>query len=307
MPSDGVGPDGVHRERARKLASAGRAPNPERLVAEVNNRAACDLEFVGVADHGESGGAVYVRWPDGRDGVLTRSPASLQRMHQTADVLAAARATGLPVPLHEVIIELADGTVALVQERLPGTPAGRVDAEVIDLMVATNERFAGLLADRPDVPRPPMDRIDRPEVARLENHSDRSRRLLRRIRDALADAPDGMTGDDLLHPDYTFGNVLYDASRQVTGVVDWNWGALRGDRHFALVTIYIDLFWSLVYPGGVDQSAFDRLDQVVEKLINPQRLRRYWAEIALGQLTYWIVEDNEKAVDLFLRFGEYRL
>lgn len=98
--------DGVDPDRARMLASGGGGKDPVQLVTEVNHQAGCDLSLVGVAEHGVSGGAVYVQWPDGRNGVITRSPASVARMEQTAEVLAEARAAGLPVPLHDLVVEL---------------------------------------------------------------------------------------------------------------------------------------------------------------------------------------------------------
>ena len=301
---------GVDPDRARMLASGGGGKDPAQLVAEVNDRAGCDLSLVGVAEHGVSGGAVYVRWPDGRDGVITRSPASVARMEQTAEVLAEARAAGLPVPRHDLVVELGD-VVALVQERLPGAPTSRVDADVIDAMVAMNERFAGLLASRPEVPIPPLclqrGGLGESKHQVLENHSSRSRRLLHTIYEIGGKEPHEMSGDDLVHPDYTFGNVLYNDRGQVSGVVDWNWGIGRGDRHLALVRIYIDLFWSTLYPGSVHQSAFTRLDEIVEGLIDPHVLRMYWAHITLGQLSYWIRDGKAQAIALFQRFGEHRL
>jgi hypothetical protein len=206
--------------------------DPADLVAEINHRAGCDLSLVGVAEHGVSGGAVYVQWPDGIDAVVTRSPASLARMEQTVDVLAEARAAGLPVPRHDLIVEL-DDAIALVQERLPGAPAaGRVDANVIDAMVAMNERFAGLLAHRPEVPIQPMclqrGGFGQAKHQLLEKHDARSRRLLHRIYEIGEEEPHEMSGDDLVHPDYTFGNVLYDDRGRVSGLVDWNWGIGRG-------------------------------------------------------------------------------
>lgn len=182
-------------------------------------------------------------------------------------------------------------------------PAGRVDADIIDAMVAINERFAGLLVGRPEVPIPAMLGHD---YSLLENHSARSRRLLRSIREVAESGPREMAGDDLVHPDFTLGNILYDNGR-VSGVVDWNWGALRGDRHFALVTIYIDLFWLTLSPGRPLWSAINRLDEVVDKLISPSLLRLYWSHITLNQLTFWIRDNNPQAIDLFLGFGERRL
>lgn len=285
------------------------------VLAEVNRRSGNALRPVAMAEHGGSGGAVYVQWPDGRDGVLTRTPTSVDRMRQTAGVLAEARSRGLPVPRHDLVVELSDGTVAVVQERLGGAPSSRVDADVIDAMVAMNERFAGLLANRLDVPIPPLYlRHSGPIYPRhevLEDHNERSRRLLQRIRAIGADEPHEMTGNDLVHPDYTFGNVLYDRPGHISGVVDWNWGAGRGDRRFALVRIYTDLYWSSLGSNGgqygVQPSAFTRLDQVLDSMIEPSLLRAYWAHTTLNQLHWAIRYHSPEVIDLFLRFGESRL
>lgn len=301
---------GAAGDVARQLARGDGGLDPAGQVAAVNAGTGAGLTLVGVADHGDSGGAVYVSWPDGRPGVLTRSPASLERVRQTADVLAGLRADGLPVPRHDLIVELGGGVVAIVQERLPGRPAERLDATTIDAMVEINERFADLLAGRADVPVPDLgireDAWDPRAVALLREHGPRARRILDRIREVGESAPLRIDGDDVLHPDLTLGNVLYEAGR-VTGVVDWNWGVERGDRRFALVRIYIDLYWSLVYPGAVEPSAWERLGTVVETLIEPDLLRAYWANVTLGQLSHWSLEGSKEAVELFLRMGESRL
>jgi aminoglycoside phosphotransferase (APT) family kinase protein len=283
------------------------------LIADVNERAGSRLEFVRVAAHGDTGGAAFVHWPDGRDGVVTRSAESVAHLRQTAEVLSALRSRGLPVPRHDLVVELGDGTVALVQERMPGEPPDWVDAGVIDAMVAMNERFAGVLKDRPDVPTPPLHLrlsgavFPRHEV--LEEHSERSRRLLRRILEVGRGEPHEMSGDDLVHPDYTLGNVLYSDGR-VSGVVDWNWGVGRGDRHLSLVRIYVDLSWSTLYEGGgqyrVQRSALRRMDEVLDS-IDPDLLRTYWAHVTLNQLHWAILYHPPEVIDLFLRFGEGRL
>lgn len=285
------------------------------VVAEINRRTGSGLELVGVADDGDTGGAVYVRWPDGRDAVVTRTSTSIVTMRQTAEILTLAKSHGLPVPRHDLTIELSNGAVAIVQERLPGSPPQRVDADVIDAMVEMNDRFAGLLTDRRDVPVVPMYlRHSGPIYPRhevLAEHGDRSRRLLDRIREVGDSEPSEMSGDDLVHPDYSFGNVLYDEGGNVSGVVDWNWGAARGDRHFALLRIYVALYWSTLGDGGgkygVQRSAFDRLDHVVADRIEPAVLRMYWAHITLNQLHFAIQYYSPDAIDLFQRFGESRL
>ena len=285
------------------------------LVAEVNARAGLRLTVTGVADQGETGGAVYVRWPDGRAGVVTRSYAGIDHMVQTADVLSKLRDRGLPVPRHEAIVPLADGVVGVVQERLPGAPPRRTDKAVIDTVLAMNERFAGMLADRPDVPVPRL-HLQRsgPEFPRhetLEGYDDRSRRLLRIIREIGAAPVHEMTGDDLVHTDYTIPNVLVDESGQITGVVDWNFGVARGDRRFGLVKLRFDLGWAALDPtggdNGVRQDALDRVDEFLNATVEPDLLRMYWAHWTLTML-HWTIRSGERdVIDLHLRLGESRL
>ncbi len=124
----------------------------DQLVRELNAHAGCHLSVVGVAAQGETGGAIYVRWPDGHKGVVRPSDVPMPELQRTAEVLAMTRSLGLPMPRYEVIVPLADRRL-VVQERLPGA-VRRLDVAKLEAMVESNERFAGILADRPDVPVP---------------------------------------------------------------------------------------------------------------------------------------------------------
>lgn len=160
-----------------------------RLVALVNDHTDARLTLLGPAPGGQVG-AAYVRWPDGREGVLTWVPGGdVARVRQVGEVLRLARVRGLPVPSYDLVAEVP-GALAIVQERLPGTPPERVDRELVEAMVALNERCAGLLAGRTDVEVPdlylrtsgPGFCLHRP----LELHSARSRRLLAWVREVGA-------------------------------------------------------------------------------------------------------------------------
>ena len=287
----------------------------DELVAEVNHQAGTALQVVGVAEQGQSGGAVFVRWPDGRGGVVSRSPLLIDEARQTAEVLSEARSQGLPVPRHEVLVELGASTgggVAVVQERLPGRPARRTDVRVVEAMLDLNEQFAGLLAERSDVRIPllylhqsgPV--VPRHEV--LEQYSDRSRRLLSSIREVGAQE---MVGDDLVHPDFTVPNVLFDEAGRITGVVDWNLGVLRGDRRWALIKLRFDLTWAAAFPGGDQGStqaeAIERVDAAIDSSLEPDLLQAYWAHWTLVQLHWAILHHPPEVIDLHLALGERRL
>lgn len=201
---------------------------PTAVIEEIIECTNSGLVLVGLDEQiGGTSGAAYVRWPNGRDAVLTRTTTPLDRMQQTAEVLAMARSKGLPVPRHDLILPLADGYLAVVQERLPGRPSRHIDIHVVETMVAANERFAGLLADRSEVP------VVGPTA-----------------------------GSDLVHTDYIPDNVLYDENGRVTGIVDWNFGVARGDRHFALIKLRNDLD----NRANVEPEAIQRLDEILRRI-----------------------------------------
>jgi aminoglycoside phosphotransferase (APT) family kinase protein len=271
--------------------------DPAAIVEAVNKHAGCGLVPIEVARHGETSGAVFVKWPDGRDGVLTVATVPADRMRQTAELLETLG--DLPVPRQQLIVTLPDGTVAVVQERLPGSPPSRTDAGVIDKMVELNERLTGRLADRPDIPMQPL---AQPECEKtLAGHDDRSRRMLDRIRLAYRGE---MTGNDLLHPDFTVPNILFDETGTITGLVDWNNGAARGDRGFALASLRYDLLWdSWSADGGqldVQPGTIERLDEMLDSAL----LQRYWAHLTLRKLHFAIIFNDAKSIDMQLRLGE---
>jgi aminoglycoside phosphotransferase (APT) family kinase protein len=283
-----------------------------RLVHGIRVRTGCDLTYLGQAALGETFGAAFVAWPDGQQGVVTRATVPAARMRQTADVLELARSLGLPVPRLDLIVELDDDVVAVVQERLPGRPAAFVDADVIDALVAANDCLADLLHGRLDVPGPAMYLSEsapvHPRHEMLEQHSRRSRELLRRIRAIGRRQSKEMPGHDLVHPDFTVPNVLLDGDGQVTGMIDWNNGALRGDRRFALVKLLFDLTWDGQGEQGgrhhIQPCALRRLDTILHDTVETELLQTYWAHWTLVMLHWTIRNGDTDAIDLHLRLGE---
>ncbi len=280
-------------------------------VRALNERAGCNLALVGLVERGQSG-AAYVRWPDGRNSVVTTALTSLEHMHQTSEVLAAVKANGLPVPEHEVLLPLDDGTIAVVQERLPGSTVTAPDTAHVDAIIALNERFAGLLATRPDIPTPRLS-LGRPTDAiptePIERHSARARRLLHHIRDTATGGPD-IEGDDLVHVDLTVPNVLFDADGGISGLVDWNYGVARGDRHHGLVKLLHNLSHAAIAADSDQrptQQAVEHVAKVVATTLDPATLHRYWAHQTLNMLYSSIRWGTEQAVQEYLHLGESRL
>jgi aminoglycoside phosphotransferase (APT) family kinase protein len=246
------------------------------VIAEINARTGAGLELIGLDDQtGGTSSAAYARHrATGAESAITRTSASLAEMLLTASVLDLARSAGCPVPRHLHTVELADGYVAVVQERLPGKRPRRVDADTVDAMVAVNDQFAGLLNERGDIPGPAAFAPPRisPWNATLGRYSSRSRRLM----DHCHAGGSSMMGNDLVHLDYSLGNVLYDTEHHVSGVVDWNRGVARGDRWYALIGTQVNMTAEAgMY--GVTNDAIDRIDQILNTELDEQTSTQYRA------------------------------
>ena len=283
-----------------------------RLVAELNANTGANLHIVGLAALGEVSGAVYVRWPDGHDGVLTPSPCPRPFLELIGDVLERARSLGAPVPRYEMITEL-QGCTAIVQERLPGSPVQVIDPASVDAIVAANERLAGVAPDWPEVHVPELHlRESGPDFClheTLANFDDRSRRLLDWIHEVGKEAPTHLTGNDLVHWDLVPGNVLFDDSG-VTGIVDWD-GIGRGDRRFSLIKLRFFLAHrAVLHPNGypqVEPSAILRLDERLRDTVEPASLRFYWAHWSLS-IVDWAIRHGARAdADQYLDIATSRI
>ncbi|GAA1671593.1 hypothetical protein GCM10009830_17020 [Glycomyces endophyticus] len=287
------------------------SPQDHQLVSEINRRTNAGLTVTGRSLFGKLGGAIYAEWPDGRPAVVTRFSGSLAEANLTVAILEHVRGQGLPVPRHDLAVELGDG-VCFVQERLPSAPPEPLSPARMEAIVAVNDRFANALAARPEVPRPPLCR-DRggspdPRHATLGGHGPRGRRVLDRIVGITEGAPEP-SGTDLVHIDLSGANVLFDAHGAATAVVDWNMGVFRGDRHFALVQTRFDREWFVRSPDAdpVETAAALRLDDLLAERLSPDTLRRYWAHWLLHHLDRAIRSSPPETVDWHLDLAESRL
>lgn len=285
----------------------------EQLVDELNASTGANVQVIGRAALGEVSGAIYVRWPDGHDGVVTHSSSTIGWLNFIGDVLELARSRGALVPRYELIAELA-GCLAIVQERLPGSTPQRVDEAVIDAIVAANEGFAGLLHDRPEVPAPHLYLRESGSNfclhETLAQYDDRSRKLLDWIREVSHTGPNQLTGNDLVHWDLVPGNVLLGDHGKVTGIVDWD-GIGRGDRHFSLIKLRFVLEnWSILQPARYPEAssrAVARLDEHLQSMVEPEAFRLYWAHWSLSMVDWTIRHHPGPDVDPYLDLATSRI
>lgn len=282
------------------------------MVRALNDRAGCGLELTGVIDRGQSG-AAFVRWPDGRESVVTTAFASMSLMRQTAEVLAGVRTHGIPVPRHEFLFEVVPGTVAVVQERLPGSSLDVADVPTVDAVIAINERFAGLLGGRDDV-APPALSLGRPgdptSSDGVEAHSGRARRLVSCVRAAAGERNEDVVGDDLVHVDLTVSNMLFDAGGAISGVIDWIYGVARGDRYFGVVKLLHSLAFAARAPAAdtrVTPGTLERVEQVLDEVLDASTFRRYWAHETLNMLYASLRWGTSESFAIYLELGESKL
>lgn len=271
--------------------------------------------FLGMAELGETNAAAYVQWPDGRQGVLTRTRYPIQHLERTAEILELVRAAGVPAPRYELIVQVQDWTV-VVQERLPGVPlaGGHIDLLMMEAVLALNESFAGLLIQRPDVPTidirlaTEVTAAGVPRYAALEGYDNRTRELFARIREIHETSNGPMTGHDLVHGDFSPPNILFDETGNLTGIVDWHDHTLyRGDRRYSLVPLRFELAWGIVREWTtVDPAALRRLDEALDT-IEPVTLQLYWTYPSLNLLCAMIQEDRPTDIDHLLTIAWSRL
>lgn len=264
------------------------------------------LELVGPAPGGEVG-AAFVRWPDGREGVLTRagdgSAASEVALRQTAEVLDLARGRGVPAPRYDLIAGVGE-THAVVQERLPGAAPERVEPELVHEMLAAVRTWDGLLADRSELGSPPLYLTESgPGFClheSLAGYDDRTRALLERVHEIGQDV-DQLEGEDLVHLDFHPGNVLVDGDGRLTGIVDWDgWG--RGDRWFSVEVLAFDLAHR-----RADAAVRAHLDRLLRDAVPADRLLAYRAHLALRQVDWSIRHHGPGEVAAWLAIAVDRL
>jgi aminoglycoside phosphotransferase (APT) family kinase protein len=246
-------------------------------------------------------GAFTVERDDGTEWVLTVDPPLAPGEQGTPfddalELMALARDWGVPVPRYDTVIPLADGSVAVLQERVPGVPVTDATAALVDHVIGLAEirrnlvagtRFDGrgfnlfLTASGPGFcHHEPM-----------RTHSDETRALVERIEAIGAEYGDELSGHDLVHLDYTLGNVLVheDDPDRVAAIVDWG-GARAGDLAIDLAILRFDLSWRA--PAiGLD------VEQTLQNEIDDTTFLRVWAHASLRLVDWSIRHYSEDVVD----------
>lgn len=264
----------------------------DAVVSAINHRYGAGLTVTGRSHLGRLGGAIFVEWPDEEPAVVTRFLGSLTEAQHAASILNHLQGKGLPVPRHQLVVELDDGVV-FVQQRLRASTPHRLTSARIDALVEINERFADALADKPEV-APALGWCSGDVHRRCEHiamHGPRARWIAGDVLRIIMQGPREIGRDaDLVHVDLSPANVLFDETDTAFAVVDWNLGVYRGDRHFALVQTRFDREW-FVQSGNADPvetAAARHLDDALTEMLPSDTLQFYWA--------HWFIHHLSKAV-----------
>lgn len=269
------------------------------MVAAIEQQTGERLHVEGRSAGGQVG-AAYVRGSFGR-AVLTWRPGVTAAEHAAGPgaVVAVLAAAGYPAPVDHVVVDVPGG-VAIVQERRPGRPVDVVGVELVEAAAALNQVQRRALSDHESIPpvelyltrSGPGYCLHEP----LEQHSGRTRALLRRVQAIGARTPEQLAGDDAVHVDYQPGNFLV-TGPAVTGVVDWD-GAGRGDCGFDLVTLRFGL-----HGLPSDPAAIRTADDLLAGL-PPETLESAWASMALRMVDWAIRHWSEDQVEHWLKLAE---
>jgi len=253
---------------------------------ELNVRHGTQFAITGAYQGGEIGAHRLVD-DHGSRFVLKWQPPGLAP--RTTEVL---RAVGYPAPRY--VIAEADYSV---QEELPGEPLGDWRTGDRSELLELNALQAGRAVDEDrSWPARVVESVlvgyeDYMVVSTLDAHSREARELLDRCRRAVERQPSSLkTNDDVVHWDFTAGNILVEGGR-ITGVIDWG-GTCSGDRLFDLATY---LFYARGSASQLERYLLDRL--------GPEGLSVYLAHMAIRQADWSIRHHGEEAGWEMVRYG----
>lgn len=275
----------------------GQGRDDQATIDQINESTGADLEREGRAGAGALGGAIFARWPDGRQAVITVFHGNGVAARRVAAAVNELAAVGLPVPRHDLVVELGN-RVVFVQERLPSCSPRKLSAAQIDAIHAVNEQFAGAGALVTDVP--PINDWFLPEgphsydrvTALAADHGDRAPAVVSHLVNTAMASQDLLRGDDIVHVDLNAANVLFNDDDHATGVVDWNLGVFTGPRDLALIQTRFDREWFVQMPtrDAGETAAVRYLDRLIAERVDESRRRAWWA--------FWLLHWLPKAFTL---------
>lgn len=214
-------------------------------------------------------------------------PPAVEKYERAGPLLDLVVAAGVPVPRWEAVVPLADGTVALLQERARGRPIAEVTPRLVDAMLDLADRRRELLRGSTAGygPMPLFLTSDGPGYCLHEpvrRAGGRPAELLEVIEDiGLGCGVDALPGTDVVHADYHVGNVLVvDADPgAVAAVIDWN-DVRAGDVAMDLAVLAYDLTWRS--PGALAERVVDHLHRTTDE----RTARLVWAHVSLRLLDW---------------------
>ena len=236
-------------------------------------------------------GAWLVRGPDGHESVLTWSPSS--QLDHTIALMDLAAAAGVPLPRYEAVVDLGDGSAAILQQRVHGHVPERVTDALVDHVIELAERRRGLLADAAQPAMALYLREDGPGFCLhepLRSFSRDTSALLAAI-EAVGERGDTAPGTDVVHLDYHLGNILVtdDEPDRVAAVIDWG-GARPGSIAVDLAILAFDLTWRA--PGAIQQ----RVESYLQATTDAATFQCMWAHASL-RLLDWSIRHHPEHVD----------
>ena len=259
---------------------------------------------------GGTTGAYVVERDDGTEWILTVAPLVPGENGTPFDdalaLMELARDWGIPAPRYESVMPLPDGALAILQERAHGIPVTDATPALVDHVLGLAEIRRNLVAGTP------FDRRPFPLYLTasghgfchhepMRTHSDATRALLEHIEAVGAEHGDELAGSDLVHFDYTLGNVLVreDDHDRVAAIVDW--GAARaGDLAIDLAILRFDLSWRA--PAlGLD------VEHVLVNEVDDATFLRVWAHASLRMVDWSIRHYPEDVVDFWVALARRHL
>jgi aminoglycoside phosphotransferase (APT) family kinase protein len=135
----------------------------------------------------------------------------------------------------------------------------------------------------------------------MRAHSNATRALVERIEAIGAEYGDELSGSDLVHLDYTLGNVLVheDDLDRVAAIVDWG-GARAGDLALDLAILRFDLSWRAPALGV-------EVEQTLRNEIDDATFLRVWAHASLRMVDWSIRHYPDDVVDFWVALAQRHL